>query len=340
MTKDYYEVLGVDKSVDDPSLKKAYRKLSKQYHPDVNPDDPQSEEKFKEVAEAYGILSNKEKRQNYDMYGSATGAANPFGGGGNINMDDIFNSFFGGGNPFNGGRRQQKRKGSDIRVNIRVTLDDIFRGTHKKIKYKRKEECDSCKGTGGKHIGCNPCQGRGIVNQVHSTPMGRVQNTVHCPSCGGKGKIITDPCNGCQGQGVKPNEEILEFNIPQGIMDGEVLALRGKGNSIQDGIYGDLLVNIIEIPHEKFRRMGLDIHQRINLSYKDLVLGSATEVETLDGKIRINVKKGTLVGHTLRVPNKGLLRDNRQGDMLIEVWLDIPKDVSEEEKKIIEQLKV
>lgn len=339
MTKDYYEVLGVDKTVDDPSLKKAYRKLSKQYHPDVNPENPQAEEKFKEVAEAYGVLSNKEKRQNYDTYGSATGGGgNPFGGG-SVNMDDIFNSFFGGGNPFSQ-RGQQKRRGSDIRVNIRVSIEDIFQGTHKKIKYKRKEECDSCKGTGGKHTHCTQCKGRGVVNQILSTPMGRIQNTVHCPACGGKGKNITHPCNNCHSQGVKPNEEILEFNIPQGIMDGEVLALRGKGNAIQDGICGDLLVNIIQIPHEKFRRTGLDIHQRINLSYKDLVLGTATEIETLDGKIRINVKKSTSVGHILRVPNKGLRRDNQQGDMLIEVWLDIPKDVSDEEKKIIEQLKV
>jgi len=340
MIKDYYEVLGVDKKVDDPTLKKAYRKLSKKYHPDVTPDDPQAEEKFKEVAEAYDVLSNKEKRQNYDMYGSATGGGNPFGGGGNFNMDDIFNSFFGGGNPFGGGRAQQKRRGGDIRVNIRVTLDDIFKGTHKKIKYKRKEECKTCNTTGGKHNPCNQCKGRGVVNQIHSTPMGRIQNTVHCPSCGGKGKIITTPCNTCKGQGVNPNEEILEFNIPQGIMDGEVLALRGKGNAIQDGICGDLLVNIIEIPHEKFRRTGLDIHQRINLHYKDLVLGSPAELETLDGKIRINVKKGTAVGHILRVPNKGLRRDNQQGDMLIEVWLEIPQNLSEEEKKIISQIKV
>ena len=338
MTKDYYEVLGVDKSVDDPSLKKAYRKLSKQYHPDVNPDDPKSEEKFKEVAEAYGILSNKEKRQNYDMYGSATGGRNPFNEG-NFNMDDIFNSFFGGGNPFSN-NRQHKRRGSDIRVNIRVTIEDIFQGTNKKIKYKRKEECNNCKGSGGKHTHCAQCHGRGVVNQIHSTPMGRIQNTVHCPSCGGKGKIITNPCTSCHGQGVRPKEEILEFNIPQGIMDGEVLALRGKGNAVQDGIYGDLLINIIEIPHEKFKRMGLDIHYRINLSYKALVLGSPAEIETLDGKIRINVKKGTPVGHILRVPNKGLRRDNQQGDMLIEVWLEIPQNLNEEEKKIISQIKV
>ena len=338
MTKDYYEVLGVDKNVDDSSLKKAYRKLSKQYHPDVNPDDPKSEDKFKEVAEAYDVLSHKEKRQNYDMYGSATGRGNPFNEG-NFNMNDIFNSFFGGGNPFSNSR-QQKRRGSDIRVNIRVTIEDIFEGTNKKIKYKRKEECNNCKGSGGKHTHCTQCHGRGVVNQIHSTPMGRIQNTVHCPSCGGKGKIITNPCNSCHGQGVKPNEEILEFNIPQGIMDGEVLALRGKGNAVQDGICGDLLINIIEIPHEKFKRMGLDIHYRINLSYKDLVLGSPAEVETLDGKIRINVKKGTPVGHILRVPNKGLRRDNQQGDMLIEVWLEIPQNLSEEEKKIISQIKV
>lgn len=336
MTKDYYKVLGVEKSVDESSLKKAYRKLSKKYHPDVNPDDPKSEEKFKEVAEAYDVLSNKEKRQNYDMYGNASGGGNPFGGG-NMNMDDIFNSFF-GQNPF-GQRRSRKKRGSDIRVNIKVNIFDVFGGVHKKIKYKRKDICKECNGSGGKNNVCNKCKGSGQISHVRNTPFGNMQTAGMCGACMGKGKIIIDPCKKCKSDGTIIIEEILEFDIPSGIMDGEILALRGKGNSIQEGIPGDLLINIVEIPHDNFLRNGLDIHQRVNLTYKELVLGSPKEITTLDGKIRINIKKGTAVGHILRVPQKGLKRDKIVGDMMIEVWLKIPENIDEKEKEIIAQLK-
>jgi molecular chaperone DnaJ len=339
MTKDYYEILGVEKNSTEKEIKKAYRDKSKQYHPDLNPDNKESEEKFKEVTEAYNILSDTDKKHNYDTYGSAEGnPGNPFGAGG-INVDDIFSSFFGNGG-FGKQRQRNSRphRGSDIRVNIDLPLEDVFTGSHKKIKYKRNDKCNSCNGHGGDQIKCVQCGGRGILTQLQQTPFGKIQNNVHCSDCQGEGSKTINPCKKCTGKGIFLKEETLEFDIPKGIMDGEILLIKGKGNFFKRGISGDLVVNIVESPHAIFRRNGLDIHQQIKLTYKDLVLGAPVDIETLDGKIRITVKGGTQVGHILRVPNKGLLRGNKRGDMLLEIWLDIPKKIKAEEKNIIKQL--
>ena len=338
MSKDYYGILGVTKESTDKEIKKAYRNLSKKYHPDKNPDDKESEDKFKEVAEAYSILSDKEKKSNYDRFGDPSGQPqNPFG---DMGMDDIFSQFFGGGrNPFGGrGGGRRRVKGNDIRVNIHMTLEEMYGGVHKKIKYRRNKKCDTCSGTGGDSNVCNTCQGSGAVNQIQESPFGRIQSTVHCPSCGGSGRVIVKPCGSCSSNGVNLSEEQLSFDIPKGIMDGESLRVTSKGNSVKNGVDGDLFINIIEKPHDKFVRKGLDIHQRVKLPYKDLVLGSPIEVDTIDGKIRMNVKEGTQVGTMLRVPQKGFIRDNQKGDMIVEVWLDIPKEVTEEEKDIIKSL--
>jgi len=332
MSKDYYNILGVTKESTSKEIKKAYRNLSKKYHPDLNPEDKESENKFKEIAEAYSILSDKEKKSNYDRFGDPSGQPqNPFGDAG---MDDIFASFFGGGR--NGGRRRVK--GSDIRVNIHMTLEEIYTGTHKTIKYRRNKKCGTCNGTGGDSNACGNCKGQGAVNQIQQTPMGRIQTTVSCPSCGGSGQVITNPCGGCSANGVMVSEEQLSFDIPKGIMDGESLRVSGKGNSIKNGVDGELFINIVEKPHDKFRRSGLDIHQRVNLLYKDLVLGSSIEVDTIDGKILMTVKGGTQVGSMLRVPQKGFIRDSNKGDMIVEVWMDVPKEVSDEQKDIIKSL--
>jgi molecular chaperone DnaJ len=338
MSKDYYGILGVTKESTDKEIKKAYRTLSKKYHPDKNPDDKESEDKFKEVAEAYSILSDKEKRNNYDRFGDPSGQPqNPFG---DMGMDDIFSQFFGGGrNPFGGrGGGRQRVKGGDIRVNIKMTLEEMYSGVHKKIKYRRNKKCNSCDGSGGDSDKCTSCNGQGVVNQIQQTPFGRIQNTVSCPNCSGTGNMITKPCGECTSNGVTLSEEQLSFDIPQGIMDGESLRVTTKGNSIRNGVDGDLYINIIETPHDKFRRSGLDIYQRVVLPYKDLVLGSPIEVDTIDGKIRMNIKEGTQVGSMLRVPQKGFIRDNQKGDMIVEVWLDIPKEVSDDKKDIIKSL--
>ena len=339
MSKDFYNILGINKSATDKDIKKAYRQLSKKYHPDINPDNKDSEEKFKEVAGAYSVLSDKNKKQNYDTYGSPDGSNNPFAGG--VDMDDIFNQFgdIFGNNHFRGrNNRKRVKKGADIKVNIKLNLEEIFTGINKKIKYKRNKGCNDCKGSGGKSTICNNCRGTGSLTYIQNTPFGKIQSNGACHKCRGTGEIISNPCNQCRGVGTLIKEEIVEFKIPQGIMDGEVLIIKKSGHSIKNGIAGDLLINIVEVPHEKFRRSGLDIYHTINLNYRELVLGTPREIETLNGKIRINIKEGTPVGHVLRVPGKGIGRGNQTGDMMIELWLVIPVDLKEEERKLIECL--
>ena len=333
MSKDYYNILGVNKEANESEIKKSYRKLSKKYHPDVNPNNKESEDKFKEIAEAYSVLSDSEKRSNYDRFGSADGrGGNPFG---DMGMDDIFPQFFGGGRQ----RQNRRRKGNDIRVNIKLSLEDIYNGVNKKIKYRKTNKCSECNNTGGESSKCTTCNGQGVINQVQNTPFGRIQNSVMCSNCQGSGEMIVKPCGSCGGNGTKMGEVEYEFEIPKGLMDGEMLRVGGMGNAIKKGIDGDLIINIVEIPHDKFRRVGNDIHQTLNLTYKDLVLGNDdVQVDTMNGKIKIKIKKGTDIGTMLRIPTKGFIRGNETGDMLLEVWLDIPKEVSKEDEEKINSL--
>lgn len=328
MSKDYYGILDVTPTATEKEIKKAYRKIALKYHPDRNPDNKEAEDKFKEAAEAYEVLSDKTKRDNYDRYGTADG---PSGGRGfdPRDFEQMFNQSF---------NRQRQRKGSDIRISLQLTIKDIFTGVHKKIKYKRKDTCGDCSGEGGETERCTVCNGSGFVNITQSTPWGVVQTMTTCENCGGGGKSIKTPCGTCNGQGSVDKEDMVEFDVPRGIFGNEYLTIHNKGNSIKGGVNGDFIVSVVEMPDDKFVRKGLDIAQRITLSYKDLVLGTPSEVETLDGRIRITVKEGTPIGHILRVPRKGLVRDDRIGDMLIEVWLDVPQNVSDEEKEIIKQL--
>jgi molecular chaperone DnaJ len=337
MGKDYYNILGVSKDANESEIKKSYRKLALKYHPDKNPDDKNTEDKFKEIAEAYSVLSDSEKRSNYDRFGSAEGGGNPFGG---MNMEDVFSQFFGGRNPFGGSQRQNvRKKGNDVRINIKLSLEDLYSGVHKKIKYRKNNKCSVCNNTGGETSKCTPCEGQGVVNQIQNTPFGRIQNSVVCPKCQGSGEMLIKPCNSCGGNGVKLGIVDYEFEIPRGLMDGEMLRVSGMGNSIKKGVEGDLIVNIVEIPHNIFKRVGNDIHQTINLTYKDLVLGNENvQIDTMDGKIKIKIKKGTDIGTMLRIPTKGFVRGNEKGDMLLEVWLDIPKEVSKEDEEKINSL--
>jgi len=332
MNKDYYQILGVDRSANESDIKKAYRKLSKEYHPDLNPNNKEAEEKFKSIAEAYSVLSDKEKKINYDRFGTADGRTNPFGG---MNMDDIFSSFYGN---MKYGRNM---KGGDIRINVKLTLEEMYNGVQKKIIYRKLSKCEPCIGRGGETISCVTCNGIGVVNNIQNTPFGKIQTTTHCPNCSGSGQIITKKCGICSGNGVSQQEIPFEFDLPRGVMDGEMLRVFGMGNSVRNGVEGDLLINIIEIPHEKFKRVGLDIHQKINLTYKDLVLGNdSVEIDTIDNKIRFKIHPGTMIGTMLRVPNKGFIRENLNGDMLLEIWLDIPTNIDEEEKEKINLLKI
>jgi molecular chaperone DnaJ len=339
MSKDYYEILGVSRDANETVIKKSYRKLSKQYHPDLNPDNKESEEKFKDIAEAYSVLSDSEKRSNYDRFGTADGRGNQFDG---MDMGDIFSQMFSGGNPF-GNRRGgvRKRKGSDIRINLKMSLEDMFNGIHKKIKYRKANKCVTCDNTGGDHIVCNGCGGKGVKVQIQKSPFGGVQNTVMCGECQGSGNVISKACNSCKGSGVGLSEVEYEFEIPRGVMDGEMLRVGAMGNAVKSGVEGDLIINIVELPHDKFRRVVNDIHQTLNLSYKELVLGNdAVQVDTMEGKIKFKIKEGTKIGSMLRIPNRGFIRGNEKGDMLLEVWLDIPENISDVEKEKINSLSI
>ena len=332
MSKDYYNILEVDKNATKGDIKKSYRKLSKKYHPDLNPNDPECEEKFKEIANAYSVLSDDEKRGNYDRFGDENGQQrNPFG---DMGFDDIFSSFFN-----RNGNTSQRNRGSDIRIKIELSLEDIFHGVSKKLKYKRNETCGTCGGKGGEGVKCDRCNGNGFLDIQQRTPFGVIRNRVPCDVCGGQKIKITKKCNTCNGDGVNVKEHIVDVNIPKGIIDGEMMKYIGNGNSIKNGSYGDLIIQIVEKTHEIFIRRGLDLHQKIILTYKDLVLGNDNvEVTTIDGKIRFKVRKGTQIGTMLRVPNKGIIRENKRGDMMLEIWLDIPTNITEEEKNKINNL--
>ena len=354
--RDYYEVLGVDRGASADEIKKAYRKAAIKYHPDKNPGDKEAEEKFKEAAEAYDVLSNPEKRARYDQFGhDAPGAgAGGFGGfSGGFTMEDIFSNFgdifgghFGGGfstGGFGGGRRVNR--GSDLRIKVKLTLSEIVNGTTKKLKINKMIACDQCGGTGAKDKNsfstCSTCKGTGHVEQVVDTFFGRTQTSRPCPACHGEGKIITDPCPKCKGEGVVKGEEVVEIKIPAGVGNEMQLTVSGKGNAARrGGINGDLLVLIEEIPDKNFIREGNDLIHNLNITIPQAVLGGTVEVPTVDSRAKIKIEAGTQSGKVLRLRGKGIPDVNGygKGDILIVVNVYVPKSVSAEEKKIIEQL--
>lgn len=335
MSKNYYDVLGVSKSATEQDIKKAYRNMSKKYHPDINKEEG-AENKFKDIAEAYEVLSDPIKKNNYDTYGDPNGnvgyAGNPFNGG----MNDIFEQFFGGGT----GRSQlRKPKGRDLRINIKVTLEEIYKGVKKTFKYNHNIKCESCDGFGGESDVCVQCNGSGNISQIIGTPFGKIRQATSCPNCAGQGKIIKKICGECGGKGSKNIEETLTVDVPQGINDGEIMVAKGGGDFVRNGLSGDLILQITELQHERFIRNGMDLHHRLKIPYETLILGGSIEVETIDGKIRMNIKEGTDIGETLRVPKKGLQKGDLKGDLLLETWLDLPKKPTKEYKDLVENLK-
>ena len=357
--RDYYEVLGVSKSASESEIKKAYRKLALKYHPDKNPDDKAAEEKFKEAAEAYEVLSSPDKKQRYDQFGHAgTQGAGGFGGGG-MNMDDIFSQFgdifggaFGGGGGFSGfgggGRRGGTRvnRGSNLRVKVTLSLEDIVNGVKKKLKLNKYIKCDECSGTGAEGSSgfstCDTCKGHGQVNRVANTFLGQMQTTTTCPSCGGDGKIITNKCNKCHGDGIMKGEEVVEINIPAGVEGGMQLSVSGKGNmGARGGIAGDLIVVIEEEEHKELKRDGLNILYDLYISFTDAVLGGNAEIPTVGGKAKVKIEAGTQGGKVLRLKGKGIpeLNGYRKGDLLVNVNIWTPQKLSKNEKDAIEKLK-
>ena len=354
--RDYYEVLGLSKEATKEQIKKAYRKQAIKYHPDKNPGDKKSEENFKEAAEAYEVLSNDEKKARYDRYGHAGmgSAGNGFGGQG-MTMDDIFSSFgdifgdaFGGFGAFGGGGRRGHRvnKGSNLRVKVKLTLQEIATGAEKKIKVNKYDTCDTCGGTGAADASslstCSTCHGSGHVTRLTNTMLGQMQTTSVCPSCGGEGKTITKKCTTCYGEGIVQKEEIIKINIPAGVGKGMQMTVGGKGNSPRrGGVNGDLLVVIDEEEHPDLIREGNDLIFNLFISIPDAVLGTHVEVPTVDNNVKIKIEPGTQPGKILRLRGKGLPEVNGygRGDLLVNVNVWIPKSMNKEEMKIFEKFK-
>ncbi|NOZ46722.1 MAG: molecular chaperone DnaJ [Chlorobi bacterium] len=358
--RDYYEILGVSKNASKEEIKKAYRKQALKYHPDKNQGDKTAEGKFKEAAEAYEVLSDENKRQRYDQFGHAGvgGASSGFGGGGGMTMDDIFSSFgdifgghFGGFSNFGGfgggsrPSRQRVNKGSNLRVRVKLTLQEVAKGVEKKIKVKKYKECSACDGTGAADTHsfstCSTCNGRGQVTRVSNTFLGQMQTTSVCPQCNGEGKIITKKCTHCYGEGIVKEEEIISIKIPAGVAEGMQLSLNGKGNAARrGGINGDLLVIIEELPHDELVRDENNLIYNLFVSVPDAALGTAVEIPTVDGKVKIKIDSGTQSGKILRLRGKGLPDVNgyHKGDLLVNINVWIPKTLSREEAKLLEKL--
>jgi molecular chaperone DnaJ len=355
--KDYYEILEVSKDASETEIKKAYRKQAIKFHPDKNQGDPSAEDKFKEAAEAYEILSNPEKKNRYDRYGHAGVGSSAAGGGfgGGMSMDDIFSNFgdifgggFGGGGfgGFGGGgQRRRVNRGTNLRVKVKLSLEEIANGIEKTIKVNKYISCTSCSGSGAEggssHSSCSTCGGSGQVTRVTNTFLGQMQTSSTCPTCGGEGQMIKNPCKSCSGNGVVKGDEVIKINIPAGVTEGMQLSVSGKGNAgARSGVPGDMIILIEEIPHETLIRDGSNIIYDKYLSFTDAALGASTEIPTIGGKARIKIAAGTQSGKVLRLKGKGLPNINSygKGDMLININVWTPKNLSKEEKAILEKL--
>jgi len=360
--RDYYEILGVLKSASQDEIKKAYRKVALQFHPDRNPDNKEAEEKFKEAAEAYEILGDPDKRAKYDQFGHAgvKGGHGGHGPGGHMNMEDIFSQFgdvFGEDSPFGsffgGGSSQTKRgrgtgaRGSNLRIKVKMTLEEISKGAKKTIKVKKYVSCHTCNGSGAKDkssvSNCSTCGGAGVVRRVQQTILGHMQTTTTCPTCNGSGSMITAKCNTCKGEGREYGEETITIDIPAGVHEEIQLSMNGKGNmGERNGPPGDLIVQIEELPHEELTREGNDVLYNLYITFPEAVMGTNVEVPTIDGKARIKIEPGTQGGKVLKLKGKGLPDLNSRyhvGDQLVFVNIWTPKQLNSEEKALLEKLK-
>ncbi len=347
--RDYYEILGVSKQATEDEIKKAYRKMAIKYHPDKNPGDKAAEEHFKEAAEAYEMLRDPQKRQRYDQFGHA-GMGNGGGyGGGGMSMDDIFSQFgdiFGEGNPFEsffgggggrGGARTRGRAGSNIRIKVKLTLQEIAKGADKKVKYQRLSVAE-----GVSFKGCSTCGGSGQVRRVTNTILGQMQTASACPTCHGSGKVIDKKPSGVDNSGLSHVEEFVEIKIPAGVVEGMQLSVSGKGNAGPGGgPNGDLLIQIEEVEDENLQREGQNVLYNLYLNFADAALGTQVEVPTVDGKVKIKIDPGTQAGKILRLRGKGLPSVNGYGtgDQLIQINVWTPTKLSSEEKDLLNKLK-
>lgn len=372
MKRDYYEVLGMSRSASKDEIKKAYRKLALQYHPDKNPDNKDAEEHFKEVNEAYEVLSNDDKRRRYDQFGHAgvgTSAASGGGGpqgAGQGDFSDIFSAFNdmfgggrsrqGGGSPFGfedmfggGGARRGRPSGgiagTDLKIRLKLTLEEIAKGVEKTLKIKKQVPCTECGGSGsksGKTDTCQTCHGAGEVRQTSKTMFGQFVNIATCPTCGGEGRVVKDRCTSCYGEGIKQGEVTVKITVPAGVQDGNYLTLRGQGNAgPRGGSSGDLVVIIEEKPHELFKRNGDDVIYELFVGFPDLVMGTKADVPTLDGSIKLTIPPSTQPNTMLRIAGKGIghLKGGGAGDQFVRVNVFVPKEVTAREKELLRELK-
>ncbi|WP_439132837.1 molecular chaperone DnaJ [Polaribacter sp.] len=349
--QDFYEILGISKSASQAEIKKAYRKMAIKYHPDKNPGDTTAEENFKKAAEAYEVLSDENKKARYDQYGHAAfdgpQGGGGFGGGG-MNMDDIFSQFgdiFGGGGGFSGGfggfggggQRQARVKGSNMRIRVKLTLEEIAKGVEKKVKVRRKVQA-----SGVRYKTCTTCNGSGQEMRIQNTILGRMQTATTCSTCSGAGEIISSKPNGSDAQGLIIKEETVPINIPAGVTEGVQLKVGGKGNEApgKNSISGDLLVLIEEIPHETLKREGTNIHYDLYINFSEAVLGTSKEVETVTGKVKIKIEAGTQSGKILRLKGKGLPSIERYGtgDFLIHINVWTPQELNKDQKQFFENM--
>jgi molecular chaperone DnaJ len=362
MKKDFYEILGVAKSASQDEIKKAYRKVAMQFHPDRNPGDKAAEEKFKEAAESYEILSDSDKRAQYDRFGhNAFGSGRGGGSGGfngGMNMDDIFSQFgdifgdesplgnlFGGGRRSSSGGRNRGTRGSNLRVKIKLNYEEMAKGANKTIKVKKYISCSTCHGSGAKDKNstqtCNVCGGSGQVRRVQNTFLGQMQTVTTCPTCNGEGMTITNKCTACKGEGRVYGEETVTLEIPAGVQEGMQLSINGKGNAGErGGSNGDLIVLIEEEAHAQLQRDGLNVAFDLHISFPEAVFGTQVEVPTIDGKAKIKIPPGTQSGKIFRLKGKGFPSVNsyEKGDQLIHVNIWTPQYTSSEEKDMLEKM--
>lgn len=350
--RDYYEILGISKSADEKEIKQAFRKLAKQYHPDLNPDNKEAEAKFKEINEAYEVLSDADKKAKYDQFGHAAFDQNQgFGGGasyGDFNdiFGDIFGDFFGGGAGFGGARAQRTgpKAGSDLKIKLDITFEEAAFGTKKEIKINRIEKCTTCDGSGAKKgtkkKTCPTCNGAGSIKTVQRTPFGQFASTKTCTTCNGTGEVVEEPCTACNGTGKEKRSRKLSINIPAGVDSGSVIPLRGEGNhGERGGPAGDLYVYLNVKEHELFERDGNDVWCEIPITYAKAVMGGNIEVPTIEGKVKYDVPEGTQTGTVFRLKNKGIknLRGSGKGDQYVRVKVTVPRKLTDKQKHLLEQ---
>ena len=343
--KDYYSVLGVERNASAEEIKKAYRKLAKKYHPDMNKDDADAAQKFKEVNEAYQVLSDDSKRAKYDQFGSAAfdgsggagaGGYSDFGGFGGFS--DIFESFFGGGRPARGG----PVRGTDVESRLQITFEEAAFGVDKEITITRREHCDTCNGTGAKPgtspRTCPTCGGSGQIRQEQRTMLGNFMNVSTCPTCNGDGTIVDTPCEKCRGTGRSTHSRTIRVHVPAGIDDGQILTLSGQGDAgVKGGPSGDLHVYIRVKPHKTFKRDGVNLYMDMPISFAQAALGCELEVPTLDGKVKYTIQPGTQPGTVFRLRDKGIkyLRQERYGDLFVKMNVQVPRKLTEKQKELL-----